>query len=51
MAADTTPELSDEQKARIATVKARLETYDERPWNDVLRECGGPKYHPPPSTR
>jgi hypothetical protein len=39
MAAGTTPDLSDEQKARIATVKARLETYDDRAWNDILREA------------
>lgn len=39
MAADPTPDLSDEQKARIATVKARLETYDDRAWSDILREA------------
>jgi hypothetical protein len=39
MAEDTTQAPSDERQARIAAVKARLETYDDRDWNDILREA------------
>jgi hypothetical protein len=39
MADNTTQELSEERQTRIAAVKARLQTYDDRAWNDILREA------------